>query len=133
MSVWLVESHVSVNESDHMVEICVQKSSETIGSLTLNIEPRNGSAFGNKMDYATPPAHTFTTLLYFLLLAGSDYNITFLMVTIPATHLQECFIVDIIDDALVEEVETFFVDIVYSGSAAVLEIAPSTVEVTILG
>ena len=133
VSVWLGQSQVQVNESDGMIEICAWKSLETIGSLTLNIEPHNGSAFGNKIHYAAVCLLTFKSLLYHPLPAGSDYIVIVPMVTIPATQLQACFTVDIIDDTLVEEIETFFVHLAYSGSANVLEIAPSTVEVTILG
>ena len=55
------------------------------------------------------------------------------MVTIPSVQLQACFTVDIVDDTLVEEVETFFVDLAYSGSADMLKVATSTAEVTIFG
>ena len=63
VSVWLVPSQVQVNESDRMVEICAEKSLETVGSLTLNIESRNGSAFGNKIYNAAAHAHTSLQLV----------------------------------------------------------------------
>ena len=38
---------VSVNESEGMVQICVEKSHQTIGDVTLDLQSRDGSASGN--------------------------------------------------------------------------------------
>ena len=51
LSTSFTEPEVTVNESIGMVEICVQKSLQTISDVVLNLQSNDGSATGNKKRY----------------------------------------------------------------------------------
>ena len=66
--------------------------------------------------------------------AGSDYNIVTTTVTIPANDFQACFSVEIVNDNEVEpDMETFSIDVSYTGTGTVSVGPPATFDITILG
>ena len=78
--------------------------------------------------------YTLTISVHRSLSAGSDFKLSVATITIHASEYTSCFDVEIIADTDNEGTENFFVELVYSGShAAVSVIAPSTVEVLVLG
>ena len=65
---------------------------------------------------------------------GSDYNIVVNTVTIPANDFSACFSVEIVDDREVEsDMETFSIDVSYTGTETVSVGPPATFDITILG
>ena len=73
----------------------------------------------------TPP------LLFFSV--GFDYSPAISTVTILASQFSICFPVEIIRDARLEDVSTFFVELSYSGAANVSVVSPSTITVIVFG
>ena len=75
-----------------------------------------------------------TADLYHHLPAGSDYNLADATVDIPKNDLQACFSVEIVDDTAEEDnMENFFVDLVYLGTENVTVGPQSSTEVIVLG
>ena len=99
-----------------MVEICVEKSLLTILDMVFDLQSRDGSATGNRMQYTT-----LTTLNqcspYSHYSAGLDYNLTRSTITLSANDSRGCFSVEIKDDDQFEKTENFFVDLSYSGTS----------------
>ena len=73
----------------------------------------------------TPPLLLFSV--------GFDYSPAISTVTISASQYSTCFPVEIIRDARLEDVSTFFVELSYSGTANVSVVSPSTVTVIVFG
>ena len=63
LSAYFTELEVAVNESDRMVEICVEKSLQTIPDVVFGLQSRDGSATGNTMQFTTQATLNYKSLL----------------------------------------------------------------------
>lgn len=77
--------------------------------------------------------YRLTITAYHFLPAGSDFNLPVSTISIPKNSIRTCVQVEIIADTENEGTENFFVELSYSGTYNALVIAPSTIEILLLG